>query len=80
MRQIDGGPGFLVDPRCSQLKAAMMGGYRYKKNEESIDKNKHSHVAEAVQYLMLHINNAGGAAVVQTQRREVKQVAAAGWT
>jgi hypothetical protein len=80
MRQVDGDPGFVVDPRCTQLKAAMMGGYRYKpKGDGDIEKNKHSHVAEALQYLMLHIASAGEG--YQTiQRREVKRVAAAGWT
>jgi hypothetical protein len=80
MRSIDGDPGFLVDPRCTQLKAAMMGGYRYKpKGDADIEKNKHSHVAEALQYLMLHISN-GGEAARTGVRREVKRVAASGWT
>lgn len=78
MRQVDGDSAFVVDPRCTQLKAAMMGGYRFDKNG-SIDKNKHSHVAEALQYLMLHIGSAGEAAH-SIQRREVKRVAASGWT
>ena len=78
MRQVDGDPAFLLDPRCTQLKAAMMGGYRFDKNG-GIDKNKHSHVAEALQYLMLHIASAaeGGHMI---QRREIKSVASAGWT
>jgi len=78
MRQVDGDPGFLLDPRCTRLKAAMMGGYRFDKNG-GIDKNKHSHVAEALQYLMLHIASAGeGQHMIQ--RREVRPVASAGWT
>jgi hypothetical protein len=55
----------------------MMGGYRYKENAETIDKNKHSHVAEALQYLALHINAADGA--VMTGVREVVAVNPAGW-
>ena len=82
MRQVDGDSAFLVDPRCTRLKAAMMGGYRFDKNG-SIDKTgaagKHSHVAEALQYLMLHIGSAGEAGHM-IQRREVKRVAASGWT
>lgn len=78
MRQVDGDPAFLLDPRCSQLKAAMMGGYRYKK-DGSIEKNKHSHVAEALQYLMLHISAIGDGAAVFA-RREVKQISSYGWT
>lgn len=82
MRQVDGDSAFLVDPRCTALKAAMMGGYRFDKNGK-IDKTgaagKHSHIAEALQYLMLHIgrSNDGGDLI---QRREVKPVAALGWT
>ena len=80
MRQVDGDPGFLLDPRCTQLKAAMMGGYRYKpRGDGDIDKNKHSHVAEALQYLMLHIASAGDGAML-SQRREIKSVVSAGWT
>lgn len=79
MRQVDGDPAFLVDPRCTRLKAAMMGGYRYKlKQPDTIEKNQHSHIAEALQYLMLHIGSGGGA--VATQRREIVRVANAGWT
>jgi Phage terminase large subunit len=79
MRQVDGDPAFLMDPRCSHLKSAMMGGYRYKpKGDGDIEKNKASHVAEALQYLMLHINASGGSHL--QQRREIKRVAAGGWT
>lgn len=79
MRQVDGDPGFVMDPGCTQLKAAMMGGYRYKpRGDAVIDKNRHSHVAEALQYLMLHIS--GGGEGHLSMRREVKRVAAGGWT
>jgi hypothetical protein len=78
MRQVDGDPAFLVDPRCTRLKAAMMGGYRFDKNG-GIDKNKHSHCAEALQYLCLHIASVGDGHYM-TQRREIKAVASAGWT
>jgi hypothetical protein len=80
MRQVDGDPAFLVDPGCTHLKAAMMGGYRYKpKGDSDIDKNKHSHVAEALQYLMLHIATAGSGEAVR-QVREIKVLASTGWT
>jgi hypothetical protein len=78
MRQVDGDSAFLVDPRCTRLKAAMMGGYRFHKKNGSIDKNKHSHVAEALQYLMLHINTTSDGFMIQ--RRDVKSVASGGWT
>jgi hypothetical protein len=78
MRQVDGESAFLVDPRCTQLKAAMMGGYRYHHKNESIDKNKHSHVAEALQYFMLHVVSAAGGGVPNA--REIKKVSPEGWT
>jgi hypothetical protein len=77
---VDGDPAFVVDPRCTKLKAAMMGGYRFKpKGDGDIDKNKHSHVAEALQYLMLHIGNASEGHTLQ-QRRDIKRTSALGWT
>jgi hypothetical protein len=83
MRQVDGDSAFLVDPRCTQLKAAMMGGYRFDKNGK-IDKTgaagRHSHVAEALQYLMLHISSSSTDGIHNMQARTVKRVAAAGWT
>lgn len=79
MRQVDGDAAFLLDPKCTQLKAAMMGGYRFHHKNGNIDKNKHSHIAEALQYLMLHINHAAEAAY-NLKRKEIKRVAAAGWT
>lgn len=64
MRNSDGGPAFLLDPSCTALKAAMMGGYRFHptsgKIEKTGDAGKHSHVAEALQYLALHINDFSG--------------------
>lgn len=80
MRQVDGDPAFLVDPSCTQLKAAMMGGYRFKpKGDSDIDKNKHSHVAEALQYLMLHISTVSDGGYV-VARRDIKPIASVGWT
>ena len=79
MRQVDGGPALLVDPRCTRLKAALMGGYRYKpRGDAEIEKNSHSHCAEGLQYLMLHINTRGGQVV--SQRREILPASAVGWT
>jgi hypothetical protein len=78
MRQVDGDSAFLVDPRCTRLKAAMMGGYRFHKKNGTIEKNKHSHVAEGLQYLMLHINSTSDGFI--TKKRDIKPVAAGGWT
>lgn len=80
MRQVDGDPAFVVDPRCTQLKAAMMGGYRYKaRGNGEIDKNKHSHVAEALQYLALHLHGASEGSLIRPVR-EVRLASASGWT
>jgi len=43
-----------------------------------IEKNKHSHVAEALQYLMLHITTGGGQMLAE--KREIRTVSAVGWT
>jgi len=79
MRHADGESAFLVDPSCTALKSAMMGGYRFHPKTGAIEKNKHSHVAEALQYLMLHIASISDGATLSA-RREVKRVSAAGWT
>lgn len=82
MRQVDGDPGLLVDPSCNKLKAALMGGYRFKKNgdglEKSGDAGKHSHVGDAMTYFCLHIGSLDSGALLH-QRREVKRVDARGW-
>jgi hypothetical protein len=82
MRQVDGDPGFLMDPSCIRLKAALMGGYRFKKNgdglEKSGDAGKHSHIGDAISYLMMHIGSLDSGAMMHT-RREVKRVDAKGW-
>jgi len=79
MRQSDGDAAFIVDPKCTQLKAAMMGGYRFHHKNGNIEKNKHSHVAEALQYLMLHIHSVGEGSYMP-KAREIKRSAVAGWT
>lgn len=79
MRQVDGDAAFLLDPRCTRLKAAMMGGYRYHPKTGNIEKNDHSHIAEALQYLSLHINGTGEQ-VIRGVRKEVKTVSPVGWT
>jgi hypothetical protein len=82
MRQVDGDPGLLIDPSCNRLKAAMMGGYRFKKNGDGLEKTgsagKHSHIGDAVSYLMMHIGSLDSGAMMHT-RREVRRVDANGW-
>jgi hypothetical protein len=79
MRHADGDSAFLLDPSCMALKSAMMGGYRFHKKTGAIEKTPASHVAEALQYLMLHISSISDG-VVLAQHREVKQRSALGWT
>ena len=79
MRHADGDSAFVVDPSCTALKSAMMGGYRFHPKTGAIEKNKHSHVAEALQYLMLHISSISDGSVV-AQRKEIKSHSAVGWT
>lgn len=77
MRNADGDAAFLIDPSCTALKAAMMGGYRFHPKTGNIEKNNHSHVAEALQYLALHITDFSGS--VPVTARPVKKISFAGW-
>jgi hypothetical protein len=55
------GPGLIISPSCLMAKNAMMGGYQFKKMKTSgsarysdlPDKNKYSHIADAIQYMLL---------------------------
>lgn len=78
MRNTDGDAAFLLDPSCTSLKAAMMGGYRFHPKTGNIEKSKHSHVAEALQYLALHINDFAGS--IPVVAKPVVRVNAASWT
>ncbi len=78
MRQVDGDPAFLMDNSCTSLKAAMMGGYRFHPKTGNIEKNNHSHVAEALQYLALHISDFAGQ--IPITAKPVKRVSYAAWT
>lgn len=83
MRQADGEPAFLLDPSCNRLKAAMMGGYRFHPKNATIEKTgdagKHSHVAEALQYLCLHLHSTFEGGNIM-QAREIQRVSSTGWT
>lgn len=65
-RLIDGMPGLLIHSRCKRLIKALAGGYHFKRVAVSgtdrfhdvPDKNMHSHVAEAGQYLVLGMGGA----------------------
>lgn len=65
-RTIDGQPGFIVDKRCKTLIKALNGGYKWRRLQvvgeeryhDKPDKNRYSHVAEALQYVCLSIDGA----------------------
>ena len=78
MQQVDGEPAFLLDASCTALKAAMMGGYRFHPKTGNIEKNQHSHIAEALQYFALHINDFAGQ--VPIVAKPVRKVSSAAWT
>ena len=58
---MQGDPQLVISPSCTNLIKGMNGGYKYKRMQVSgsekfalkPDKNKYSHVCEALQYLML---------------------------
>lgn len=63
MQRLDfrGEPAFMVGPRATMLRKALSGGYKYRRlavsGEEKFvdrpDKGRYSHVADALQYLVL---------------------------
>lgn len=77
-RQIDGGPGLLIDPSCRHLLDALEWGYRWKKTASGLtgstaEKNHHSHIADALQYFCLHYNLVapGGGYAMKSKARQV---------
>jgi hypothetical protein len=54
-------PRLILSPKCKELRKALAGGYKYRrvqisgdeKYHDKPDKNRYSHVAEALQYLMI---------------------------
>lgn len=91
MRQVDGGPAFIVDgKRCPTLVRALNGGYRYGRTrlgqrKPNPDKNEYSHISDALQYACLaahggmvgYIGNRLGGRV---RMRDRPRVSVSGWT
>ena len=57
---VEGKSGLLIDPRCKELIKGFEGGYGYRRMQVSgeryddkPDKNRFSHIHDALQYLML---------------------------
>ena len=68
-RLVAGQPAFQIDPSCTRLINGFLGGYCYPEigssgyHRESPEKNKYSHVHDALQYLM--------AALLRNYRRKI---------
>lgn len=102
-RLANGYPAFLLSARCVKLKAAMEFGYRFRKMKmggadryaDRPEKDEHSHVADALQYLLLGggagrtllVGSAVPAGPVQTKRqgynplggKQVMRMGVRGW-
>jgi hypothetical protein len=61
-------PRLVLSPKCKDLRKALAGGYKYKRvqvsgderYQDKPDKNRYSHVAEALQYLMVGAGESRG--------------------
>lgn len=73
----NGQPSLILSPECTWLRKALAGRYQYrrlqvageKRYKSEPDKNKWSHVAEALQYAALAVSE-----VVHTARRDVSHM------
>jgi hypothetical protein len=84
LRSPAGKPSILFDPRCDMLIKGFRGGYRYKvkkdgENEEMPEKNKYSHVHDAMQYFSMVIEGSYAGAMMDTKACEPEKVNAFGW-
>ena len=90
-RMVDGEPGFLMHPRCNILRKGFNGGYRFRRIaivgtaesrlKDAPEKNRFSHIHDALQYGALSIKELGGCAnTMRAQVRPVKTLSSKGWT
>lgn len=84
-RLVEKHPGLIIDPRCTNLIKGFEGGYHYRRMQvsgerydDSPNKNRFSHVHDALQYLMLGggegkklLNNADARAVNKPRNWDV---------
>ena len=78
---IDGVPALLIHPRCKRLRKALAGGYCYRRIKvagdgryrDLPDKTLHSHVAEALEYLL--VGSGAGRTVVRKPGRDGRRLA-----
>ena len=76
MRMVDGKAGLLIDPRCRELIKGFEGGYHYKRVQVSgeryndkPDKNRFSHIHDAMQYMMIGAGEGKQVLGHQTQKK-----------
>lgn len=68
-----GNTGFIIGPKAPMIRKAMAGGYKYKRMAvtgqarfmDKPDKNRYSHIADALQYLMVGAGE--GASIVESK-------------
>jgi hypothetical protein len=77
VRQIGGKAYFLIDKKCKQVIRGFNGGYKYKRKmdgtyEPKPAKDEHSHLADAIQYLVGGLDGLGGG-LIRSKAREVKK-------
>lgn len=75
-----GNPAFVLGPNCKILRKAMAGAYKYRRMQvsgnhytEKPDKNKFSHVADALQYMMIGAGEGGKLIEMKGWGKEFKQ-------
>ncbi len=80
-RQIDGGPGFLIDPRCKHLIAGFEWAYRFKRTQSgqgtaTPEKNHAANQADSCQYLALAFDaGVSGSYGVRSPARKIEKSA-----
>ena len=77
-RLVDGKPAMLIDPEARDLINALRGGYRYKirkdgEADDTPEKNKYSHVADAHQYACMHADGNLTGEAWTTKARKVEK-------
>lgn len=75
MKRLDsaGNPGFVIGPKAKVIRKACAGGYKYKRMQvtgeerfmDKPDKNRYSHPADALQYMMLGMGE--GTALISSE-------------
>ena len=88
MASVGDSPGFAVSPRASVVRKGFLGGYKYRRVQvagderyrDEPDKNRYSHIHDAVQYAALATREASKQAARKALAQVVVPKKAAGWT